>query len=111
MNRRKSELLPGTLEMLILTILDRQGPLHGYGIAKQIQRMSEQELKIEEGSLYPALQRMLRKGWVTAEWDERGLKRRARVYSLTDEGRRQMASEVTEFSRLVQAIGRVIQPA
>ena len=108
---QKSEIPPGTLEMLILTTLGRRGPLHGYGIAKHIKHTSEDVLKIEEGSLYPALQRMLKKGWVTAEWAESDQKRRARFYRLTREGRKQLASEVTEFDRVVQAIVRVIQPA
>ena len=111
MHSRKSDILPGTLEMLILTTLGRRGPLHGYGIAKHIQQVSDEVLSVEEGSLYPALQRMLRKGWVTAEWAERGPKRRARVYELTPLGRQQLISEVHEFGRVMQAITRVIQPA
>ncbi len=111
MHRQKADILPGTLEMLILTTLERRGALHGYGIAKHIQQTSDEVLSVEEGSLYPALQRLLKKGWVTAEWVERGEKRRARFYELTAEGRRQLASEVTEFDRVIQAIVRVIQPA
>ncbi len=111
MHSQKSELVPGTLEMLILTTLDRRGPLHGYAIAKHIQQMSDDVLKVEEGSLYPALQRMLKKGWVTAEWEERGPRRRARVYHLTADGRDQLASEVSEFGRMMQAITRVIETA
>jgi PadR family transcriptional regulator PadR len=94
MHRRKSDFPPGTLEMLVLTTLARRGALN-----------------VEEGSLYPALQRLLRKGWVTAQWVENTTKRRARFYELTAEGREQLASEISEFDRVVQAIVRVIQPA
>jgi transcriptional regulator len=104
------EIPPGTLHLLILKTLVR-GPLHGYAIAKQIQQMSDDLLRVEEGSLYPALQRLLRKGWVTAEWVPAGPKRRARVYQLTAEGREQFACEATEFARVMQTIMRLIQPA
>ena len=97
--------------MLILKTLKRFGPLHGYGIAKTIQQTSEEVLRVEEGSLYPALQRILRKGWVTAEWVQAGGKRRARVYQLTSAGRRQLTAELSEYRRVSQAIARVIQPA
>jgi PadR family transcriptional regulator, regulatory protein PadR len=111
MQRRKADIVPGTLEMLILTTLRQRGTLHGYGIVKHVQQVSDNVLNVGEGSLYPALQRLLKKGWVTAQWVERGQKRRARVYELTPEGRKQLASEVTEFDRMMQAIVRVIQPA
>jgi transcriptional regulator len=107
----KAEIPPGTLEMLVLKTLVRSGPMHGYGIAKSILQMSDEVLKVEEGSLYPALQRILLKGWVTAEWVPAGPKRRARVYHLTAEGRDQLASELAEYRRVAQAIERVIQPA
>ncbi len=106
----RTEIPPGTLNLLILRTLVR-GPLHGYAIAKQIQQMSDDLLRVEEGSLYPALQRLLRKGWVTAEWVPSGPKRRARVYQLTAEGREQFADEANEFARVMQAIVRLIQPA
>ncbi len=110
-DKSRTEIPPGTLDMLILKTLARSGPLHGYGIAKRIQQISEDVLRVEEGSLYPALQRMLIKGWVTAEWVEAGPKRRARVYRLTPAGRKQLAAEVSEFTRVMHAISRVIQPA
>jgi transcriptional regulator len=97
--------------MLILKILKRFGPVHGYGIAKSIQQTSEEVLRVEEGSLYPALQRILLKQWVTAEWVQVGPKRRTRVYHLTPEGRRQLDAEIAEYRRVAQAIGRVIEPA
>src|SRR5574340_1073085 len=106
----RPEIPPGTLILLVLKVLSR-GPLHGYGIAKRIKEMSDDVLQAEEGSLYPALQRMLRNGWVTAEWVQAGPKRRARVYELTPAGRKQLESEVSEFNRVFGAISRVIQPA
>ena len=109
-SKSRREIPPGTLTMLILKTLVR-GPLHGYAIAKQIKLISEEVLQVEEGSLYPALQKMLLKGWVTAEWVEAGPKRRARVYRLTPDGRRHLASEISDFTSTMQAIVRVIQPA
>jgi transcriptional regulator len=97
--------------MLILKSLARMGPMHGYGIAQFIQHASDDVLQVEEGSLYPALQRMLIKGWVTAEWKQSENNRRARYYRLTPEGRKQMAHELTEFDRVMAAIVRVIEPA
>ena len=97
--------------MLILKTLARCGPLHGYGIAKYILQVTDEVLRVEEGSLYPALQRMLIKGWVKAEWVQSGPKRRARVYRLTPAGRKQLSVEVSEYSRVNGAIARVIQPA
>ncbi|HEV3061399.1 MAG TPA: PadR family transcriptional regulator [Vicinamibacterales bacterium] len=103
------ELVPGTLEMLILRTLIR-GSMHGYGIAQRIQNASDDVLSVEEGSLYPALQRLLRKGWVTAEWGTTGLKRRARFYTLTREGRKQLGAEMEEFRSMTKAIERVLDP-
>ena len=96
--------------MLILRSLDSLGPMHGYGIALHIERMSESVLAVEEGSLYPALQRMLIKGWVKAEWGLSENNRRARYYRLTHAGRKQLAEEVSEFQRAMEAILRVIEP-
>ncbi len=107
----KSEIPPGTLEMLILKTLKRFGPMHGYGIAKTIQQTSEDVLRVEEGSLYPALQRILKKGWVTADWVQAGPKRRNRIYQLTAEGLRQLTAEISEYRRVSQAIERLIEPA
>jgi PadR family transcriptional regulator PadR len=109
--KSKAEIPPGTLEMLILKTIARHGPSHGYAIAKDIRQVSEDVLRVEEGSLYPALQRMLLKGWVTAEWFKAGPKRRTRVYTLTPAGRKQLRIEVSEYTRVMQAIVRVIQPA
>lgn len=107
----RSEIPPGTLYMLILKSLSQLGPMHGYGIAQHIQQTSEDVLQVEEGSLYPALQRMLIKGWVVAEWGQSEKNRRARYYHLTPAGRKQLSAEISEFERVMRAITRVIQPA
>jgi transcriptional regulator len=107
--REKSEIPPGTLQMLILKTLARLGPMHGYGIAQHIQQTSDEVLQVEEGSLYPALQRMLIKDWVGGEWKQSENNRRARFYNLTPEGRKQLTRELKEFERVMAAIGRVIQ--
>jgi transcriptional regulator len=107
----RTEIPPGTLYMLVLKTLVRIGPMHGYGIAQHIQRTSEDVLTVEEGSLYPALQRMLIKGWLVAEWKQSENNRRARFYKLTPAGRKQLTAEMAEFERVMAAIARVIQPA
>jgi PadR family transcriptional regulator PadR len=107
----RTEIPPGTLGMLILKTLLRIGPMHGYGIAQHIQETSGEVLTVEEGSLYPALQRMLIKGWVAGEWKQTENNRRARFYRLTPAGKKQLAAEIAEFERVMGAIGRVIQPA
>jgi PadR family transcriptional regulator len=106
----KAELMPGTLDLLILQTLKR-APLHGYGIAQSIKRMSDDVLTVEEGSLYPALQRLLLQGWVKAEWKTTDTNRRARFYTLTAAGRRQLGVEVSKFEQMVEAIGRVLRDA
>ncbi|MBV8807899.1 MAG: PadR family transcriptional regulator [Acidobacteriaceae bacterium] len=108
---QRDEIPPGTLYMLILKTLARQGEMHGYEIANSIQQISEDVLQVEEGSLYPALQRMLVKGWVKAEWGTTAGNRRARYYHLTPLGRRQLALEVSKYERVAAAIARVLQPA
>ena len=108
---RADEIPPGTLYLLILKTLDRGGEMHGYEIAGAIQRVSQDVLQVEEGSLYPALQRMLIKGWVKAEWGTTAGNRRARYYRLTAVGRKQLVVEVEGFERVMGAIVRVIQTA
>jgi PadR family transcriptional regulator PadR len=103
-----SELLPGTLEMLILKTLTR-GPAHGYGIARHLEQTSADVLSIGESSLYPALQRLLVNGWVTAEWGETDLNRRARFYRITAGGRKRLAAETAGFERMVTAIAAIMQ--
>lgn len=106
----KPDLMPGTLDMLILKILARS-PQHGYGIALSIKRLSEDFLTVEEGSLYPALQRLLLQGWVKAEWKKTETNRRARFYSLTPAGRKQLGLELSQFEQMIAAIGRVLEGA
>jgi PadR family transcriptional regulator len=108
----KAELLPGTLDMLILKSLDRIAePMHGYGIALYLKQISQDVLRVEEGSLYPALQRLALKGWVKAEWGQSENNRRARFYKLTPAGRKQLRHEVADFERVLEAIMRVMQPS
>ena len=108
--KEKSELMPGTLDMLILKTLTR-GVMHGYGIAQHIKLLSEEVLQVEEGSLYPALQRLQLQGWVASDWAQSENNRRARYYRLTPGGKRRLEQEVTQFDRLVGAIGRVMRTA
>lgn len=108
---QRDEIPPGTLYMLILRTLARGGEMHGYEIASFIKKVSDEVLQVEEGSLYPALQRMLVKGWVTGEWGTTEGNRRARYYKLTAAGRKQLEAEVSQFERVVAAIGRVIETA
>jgi len=105
----RDEIPPGTLDMLILRTLARAGEQHGYEIANSIHRISKEVLQIEEGSLYPALQRMLVKGWVAAQWGVTEGNRRARYYRLTAAGRKQLETEMAQFERVMGAIGRVLQ--
>jgi PadR family transcriptional regulator len=107
----RDEIPPGTLYLLILKTLARRGELHGYEIARTIQQISDDVLQVEEGSLYPALQRMLIKGWVKAQWGATPENRRARYYRLTPLGRKQLEAELSQFRRVVGAIARVIQTA
>jgi len=104
----KSELLQGTLDLLILKTLS-PGPLHGYAIAQRIQQRSEDVLVVEEGSLYPCLYRMEEKGWIAAEWGKSENNRRAKFYSLTRAGRRQLETETAIWQRVHRAITLVLQ--
>jgi PadR family transcriptional regulator PadR len=103
----RRDLLPGTLDMLVLKILSATA-MHGYGIAQELQRQTNDTLRVEEGSLYPALQRMRQKGWIKAEWKQTPNNQRARYYTLTPAGRRHLGTEVTRFADLVAAIGGVL---
>jgi PadR family transcriptional regulator, regulatory protein PadR len=106
----KAELLPGTLDMLVLKTVSR-GSMHGYGIAQHIRQISDDVLQVEEGSLYPALQRLLTQRFLTSEWRTSDTNRRARFYSLTALGRKQLRIEASQFDHLVAAIARVMQTA
>ena len=107
---KRPDLLPGTLDMLILKTLSR-GSMHGYGIALSIKRLSDEVLTVEEGSLYPALQRLLLQGWVKAAWKMTETNRRARYYTLTATGRKQLGLELSQFEQMIVAIGRILQDA
>lgn len=106
----KGDLLPGTLEMLILVTLRRE-PLHGYAIAQRIQQNSDDLLRVEEGSLYPALQRMLIEGWVSADWGMSARNRRVRIYTLTTAGRKQLSQEMKRVGRVIDGMVRVMRPS
>ena len=108
--REASELLPGTLDLLILRALVC-GAMHGYGIAQHLKEVSDDVLQVGESSLYPALQRLLLRGWVKAEWGASENNRRARYYTLTPAGRKQLAVERHEFDRLILAIQKVLNTA
>jgi transcriptional regulator len=108
--QKKSELLKGTLDMLVLQTLSVR-PLHGYGIAQQIEALSEDALRVEQGSLYPALERLQKKGWITSRWGESPTGRRARYYTLTVAGRRQLGNEINSFDAMLVAINRVLRRA
>src|SRR3569833_1533895 len=107
----RDEIPPGTLYLLILKTLSVRGRLHGYEIAEGIQQASDDVLLVEEGPLYPALQRMLIKGWVNAEWGVTAGNRRARYYTLTLSGRKQLQAEISQIERVIGAITRVVQTA
>ena len=106
----KHDLLPGTLDMLVLKTLTLAS-MHGYGIAQHIQRISKDVLHVEEGTLYPALQRMRQKGWIDAEWKQSPNNQRARYYTITAAGRRHLGEEESSFAEQLRAIARVMRPA
>jgi len=108
MPSERSDLFPGALEMMILQTL-RRGPLHGYALAQAIKQASDELVHVEEGSLYPALQRMLRAGWLSAEWGLSARKREVRVYKLTAAGRKQLERKVNAFERLLAGITKVMR--
>ena len=108
MVNKKADLLQGTLDMLILKTLALE-PIHGYGVALRIQQISKDVLRVNQGSLYPALRRLERKGWIEAEWRESENNRRARYYKLTRAGRKQLGEETREWERLAEAIARILQ--
>lgn len=108
MTKRDMELLQGTLDMLILKSLQLE-PLHGYAVAKRIQQLSADVLRVEEGSLYPALHRMEKRGWIAAEWGTSENNRKAKYYRLTAKGRKQLESETEDWTELAAAIARVME--
>ena len=111
MGAKKNDILQGTLALLILKTLASQKRMHGYAITAHIQRVSEQLLRVEEGSLYPALHRMEQEGWIRAEWGMTEKNREARFYSLTSKGRKQLADEEESWERLTEGVARVMRYA
>ena len=110
MAKQKADLLQGTLDMLILKALST-GPMHGYGVGQRIEQWAEELLRVEEGSLYPALYRLEERGWISSEWGKSEKNRRARFYTLTGAGRRQLGAEEENWRRLVLAVGKVLEAA
>ena len=104
----RDDLFPGALEMMILQTL-RRGPLHGYALAQAIKQASDELVHVEEGSLYPALQRMLKSGWLSAEWGVSARNRQVRIYKLTPAGRKQLEHKVSTFERLLSGISKVMR--
>jgi transcriptional regulator len=109
MKGKREDIPYGTLDMLVLKTVARGRELHGFEIAEQIQHLSDDVLQVEEGSLYPALQRLLVNGWLVAEWGRTGENRRARYYRLTGAGRRQLNAEQEKYKRVTAAIGRIME--
>jgi len=110
METQKSDLLQGTLDMLILKIVTL-GPIHGYGIAQRIRQISKEVLQVQQGSLYPALHRLEKRGWLSAKWDEAETGREAKFYSLTKAGRKQLEAEAANWDRLSDAVGMILRTA
>ena len=106
----KSDLLQGTLDMLILKIV-ALGPVHGYGISQRIRQISKEVLQVQQGSLYPALHRLEKRGWLAADWGESDNGRQAKFYKLSAKGRKQLASEETNWNRLAEAVMQIMQTA
>jgi PadR family transcriptional regulator, regulatory protein PadR len=106
----KSELLQGTLDMLILKIV-ALGPVHGYGVSQRIRQISKEVLQVQQGSLYPALHRLEKRGWLAAEWGESDKGRQAKFYRLSPKGRRQLLSEESNWRRLAEAVSHILQTA
>jgi PadR family transcriptional regulator len=109
MPKDHSEVLQGTLDLMILKTLDAMGPLHGYGVARRIEQISEEMLRLNEGTVYASLLRLAHKGWIRSEWGASENRRKARFYSLTAAGRRQLAREAKSWERISGVIGRVLR--
>ena len=109
MSPEKSDVLQGTLDLMILKTLQALGPLHGYGIARRIEQISQELLKLNEGTVYASLLRLLQNGWITAKWGPSENNRKAKFYEITRAGRKQLAKETQEWERISGVIGRVLQ--
>jgi PadR family transcriptional regulator, regulatory protein PadR len=111
MTEAKSEILQGTLDLMVLKTLEAMGPLHGYGIARRIEQVSEAVLQVNQGTIYASLVRLLQKRWISSEWGTSENNRKAKFYSLTKSGRRQLAAEAEHWERIAGVMGRVLQLA
>ena len=110
-DQKTSEVLQGTLDLMVLKTLDALGPLHGYGIARRIEQLSQEVLQLNEGTVYTALLRLQQQGWITSEWGASENNRRAKFYSITRSGRKQLANETENWERIAAVIGRVLRLA
>jgi PadR family transcriptional regulator PadR len=111
MTEAKSEILQGTLDLMVLKTLEAMGPLHGYGIARRIEQVSEAVLQVNQGTIYASLVRLLQKGWISSEWGTSENNRKAKFYSLTKAGRKQLAAEAENWERIAGVMGRMLQLA
>jgi len=111
MTESKSDILQGTLDLMVLKTLETMGPLHGYGIARRIEQISQEVLQLNQGTIYAALVRLLQKGWITAAWGASENNRKAKFYSLTKAGRKQLAAEVENWERISGVISRMLKLA
>ena len=105
----KSDILQGTLDLMVLKTLEAMGPLHGYGIARRIEQVSEEVLQINQGTIYASLVRLLQRGWIISEWGASETNRKAKFYSITKSGRKQLASQTQEWERFSGVVARVLQ--
>lgn len=107
----KSDILQGTLDLMVLKTLEAMGPLHGYGIARRIEQVSEEILQINQGTIYASLVRLLQRGWISSEWGASENNRKAKFYSITKSGRKQLASQTKDWERFSSVVARVLQLA
>jgi PadR family transcriptional regulator, regulatory protein PadR len=108
MSAAKAEILRGTLDLMVLKTLDAMGPIHGYGIARRIEQMSKDALQVNQGTIYLCLIRLVQKGWINAEWGTSESNRKAKFYSITRAGRKQLAAETENWERIAGVIGRLL---
>ena len=108
MNESRSEILQGTLDLMVLKALEALGPLHGYGIARRIEQISRDALRVNQGTIYASLVRLLQRGWISAAWGTSENNRRAKFYSITRAGKKQLATETENWERIAGAIGRML---
>ena len=111
MTKDRSEILQGTLDLMVLKTLDAMGPLHGYGIARRIEQISEEVLQLNQGTVYASLVRLLQKGWISGAWGASENNRKAKFYSITKRGRKQLSAETENWERIAGVMGRVLQLA